>query len=402
MTTQDLGQEFVHLALAIDEHLPGYVDAYFGPQEWKTEVAQQGKASLPDLTERVARLANDISQSDDLNAQRKDFLSRQVTAMKMSLRLLAGESVSLAEEVHALYDVQPQWKDESEFEQSQRELDELMPGHGSLAERIDAWKKSFEITMDTIQALLPYMLDVLRAKTRAKFDLPESESFHVEFVSDQPWSAYNWYLGNCRSRIDINTDLPMRIYILPGLLAHEAYPGHHTELSIKEHKLIREKGYLENYVNLINSPSCVVAEAIATSALETIFTEEELENWFRSELLPRAGLTHINASQITAYFKAFDKMAGLTGNAAFMLHDQKKSANEIIAYLQKYGLNTEKEAQQSIKFITNPLYRSYIFTYHIGYDMLKDLFAKKDRHTYFKRLLEEPVTPSQIREWIQN
>lgn len=402
MTQPDLGQEFVLLALAIDEHLPGYVDAYFGPQEWKASVATDGKLPLPDLTERAARLAKDIAQADEMDAQRRDFLSRQVTAMQMSLRLLAGETVSLAEEVRALYDVQPQWKDESNFEVAQRELDALLPGSSPLYERIGAWKKSLEITNETIRALLPHILDVLRERTRAKFDLPETESFDVEFVSDQPWSAYNWYLGNCRSRIDINTDLAMKLYILPGLLAHEAYPGHHTELSIKEHKLIRDQGYVENYVNLINSPSCVVAEAIATAALETVFSDEELEDWFRSELLPRAGLPQMDASRIMAYIKGSDKFSGLTGNAAFMLHDQKKSEDEIIAYIRKYGLQSEKEAKQGVKFISNPLYRSYTFTYHIGYDILKDLFARKDRDTYFRRLLQEPVTPTQIREWINN
>ena len=402
MVEQDLGQEFVRLALAIDEHMPGYVDAYFGPQEWKDAVVQDGKLPLPHLTERAAQLATDISQADGMDAQRRDFLSRQVTAMQMSLRLLAGETVSLADEVHALYDVRPQWKDESNFEAAQRQLDEILPGSGPLQERISAWKKSFEITNETIRALLPHILDVLRNRTRAKFDLPEIESFDVEFVSDQPWSAYNWYLGNCRSRIDINTDLPMKLYILPGLVAHEAYPGHHTELSIKEHKLIQEKGYVENYVNLINSPSCVVAEAIATAALEVVFSDEELQDWLRAELLPRAGLTPMDAGRIIDYTRALEKISGLTGNAAFMLHDQKKSEDEIIAYVRRYGLQSEREAQQGLKFISNPLYRSYTFTYHIGYDILKELFAKKDRDTCFKRLLEEPVTPSQMQGWINS
>jgi hypothetical protein len=402
MTGQDLGKEFVCLALAIEGHLPGYVDAYFGPDEWKAESTQDGEIPLRDLTERVARLSNDVSEADDLDAQRRDFLARQLTAMQMSLRLLSGETVSLAEEVQALYDVSPQWKDESNFEQAHRDLDEVFPGSGSLHERRKAWKSSLEIPTNKVRELLPYIMDTLRERTRRKFDLPAGESFTVEFVSDQPWSAYNWYLGNARSRIDINTDLPMTIYTLPALIAHEAYPGHHTELSIKEQKLIREKGYVENYVNLINSPSCVVAEGIATAALETVFSDEELEDWFRSELLPRAGLAHRDARNIMAFFKATEKISGLSGNAAFMLHDQKKSAEEIIAYSQKYGLFSDKEAKQGMKFISNPLYRSYTFTYHVGYDMLKQLFAKKDRDTYFKRLLEEPVTPSQIQDWIDN
>lgn len=402
MTKMDPGEEFVHLVLAVDEHLPGYVDAFFGPADWQTESKAAGKRPLAELTEQAARLAQDIAQAADMDAQRRDFLSRQLTAMQMSLRLLAGDTVSLAEEVHALYDVQPTWKDEANFDEGHKDLDQLLPPGESLAERNIAWKKSLEVSTDKVRELLPHIMDTLRERTLKKFSLPAEESFSVEFVSDQPWSAYNWFLGNARSRIDINTDLPMKISVLPSLIAHEAYPGHHTELSMKEQRLVTEKGWMENVVNVINSPTCVVAEGIATSALETVFSDAELEDWFRSELLPRAGLAHIDARQLMAFFKVADKMSGLTGNAAFMLHDQKKSEDEVCAYLQKYGLLTEREARQSIKFISNPLYRSYTFTYHIGYDILKELFAKKDRDTYFKKLLEEPVTPGQIQEWINS
>jgi len=234
-----------------------------------------------------------------------------------------------------------------------------------------------------------------------KFSLPKNESFVVEFVSNQPWSAYNWYLGEFKSRIDINTDLPLRVGALAGLIAHEAYPGHHTELSIKEATLIRHRNYREHVLTLINSPSCVIAEGIATSALETLLTDQELEDWYRDEILPRAGMTHIDPKKILEVSRAGEKLSGLWGNAAFMFHDQKQSADEVISYLQKYEMSTEEEANKAIQFISNPLYRSYIFTYHIGHDLLQELFTYGNRDKYFARLLEEPVTPSQIREWIK-
>jgi hypothetical protein len=392
---------FVKLALAIDEHLPGYVDSFFGPTEWKSQAKQNGKLPLPDLTEQTARLATDISQADSLDSQRKDFLARQVTAMQMSLRLLSGEKVSLAAEVQALYDVQPAWKDESNFEAAHRELDKALPAGNSLQERMQAWNRSFELSVEKVREVLPFIIKRLRDLTHAKFNLPKGESFALEFVSNQPWGAYNWYLGKYKSRIDLNTDLPIKVNALAGLIAHEGYPGHHTELSIKEAKLIRQRHYQEHALTLINAPSCVIAEGIATTALETVMAESEMEAWYREEILPRAGLTDIDPKQLMEVDLARRKMSGMVGNAAFMLHDQDKSEIEITLYLQKYGLYTEREAQQSLKFISNPLYRSYIFTYHIGYDLLKELFSHGDRDLYFRRLLEEPVTPQQIREWIR-
>lgn len=404
MTVEDgqFGEEFVRLALAINEHLPGYVDSYFGPDAWAQEVKQAGKLPLENLTSRAERLADDIARADGPDPQRMDFLTRQVHAIQMSLRLLDGENVSLAEEVHALYDIQPQWKDEATFREAQQELDQLLPGEGPLQDRLDRWKRSLEIPIDMVNELLPYITDRLRELTRRKFRLPEQESFTLDFVSNEPWSAYNWYLGEYRSRIAINTDLPLRVNALAALIAHEGYPGHHTELSIKEAKLVRRLNYKEHLVTLINSPSCVIAEGIATTALEVVLSDEELEEWYREEILPRAARSNIDAATIVQVRRSAEKLNSLSGNAAFMLHDQKKSTEEIQAYLQEYGLLTEKEASQRIKFISNPLYRSYTFTYHVGYDLLQELFMHGKRDHYFARLLEEPVTPSQIRQWILN
>jgi len=396
-----LDEEFVRLALAINEHLPGYIDSYFGPGEWDQQARQAGKLPLPDLTRRVDQLALNVSQVNDWDAQRKDFLAHQVSAMQMSLRLLAGEDVSLVEEAEALYDIQPTWKDEAYFIEYQKWLDEILPKGGSLNTRLENWEKSLEIPIDKASGLLPFITSTLRELAHKKFNLPKDESFIVEFVSDQPWMAYNRYLGEYKSRIEINSDLPMQVNSLLTTIAHEGYPGHHTELSVKEAKLIRQKDYYEHLVTVINSPWCVIAEGIATSALETLLTDQELEDLYREEILPRAEMTQIDIKTMLEISRAKRKIRDLWGNAAFMLHDQKKSTDEIVAYLQKYELSTEQEANRAIRFMSGPLDRSYIFTYTAGYDLLKELFTHVNRDKHFARLLEEPVTPSQIREWIQ-
>ena len=399
---QPLSEEFVRLALAIEEHVPGYLDAYYGPDEWMQEAKQAGKLPQTELAERTDRLAREVDQVSDWDMQRKDFLAAQLRAMQMSLRLLSGEKVSLTEEVQALYDVTPEWKDESIFVEAYKQLDELLPAGGSLKERLERWNTSLRLPLEKIKELLPVIADRLRDCTREKFDLPEGETFHVEFVSDEPWMAYNWYQGDYQSRIDINTDIPTQINGLTVLMAHEGYPGHHTERCIKDAKLIRQRNYLEHVAVLINAPSCVISEAIATTALDTILTQAELTDWYREELLPRAGLAHIDPRIMMEITRAEREIESIAGNAVFMLHDQNKSPQEIISYMQQHGLSTEEDAEHLIKFISDPLGRSYIFTYYVGKDLLDALFAGRDRDRYFKRLLEEPVTPGQVREWIRS
>ena len=73
-----------------------------------------------------------------------------------------------------------------------------------------------------------------RARAAHLFGLPGDEDLRVSLVRDQPWGAYNWYDGGLRSRVDINTDLPIRASDLVHTVAHETFPGHHLEHAWKE------------------------------------------------------------------------------------------------------------------------------------------------------------------------
>jgi hypothetical protein len=397
-TTPDtIAERYVKLGLALDAHLPDFVDAYYGPVEWREAIDAQPVSEL-------VREANDLSAAiaadASMDTQRRDFLARQMRAIQTCLRPLQGESLSLAEEAAGLYDITPAWTDEAIFEEAHRALDDLLPSGGSLAERMAERRKALEIPVEQVKSMLAEICDELRRRTRSRFPLPEDEAFEVEFVKDRPWSGYNWYLGGCRSRIDINTDLPLRIAHLSGLLAHEGYPGHHTELANKEIRLVRERGWIEHTIALINSPSCVIAEGIATRALEVLMSAQERIDW-QAELFRRAGYTHLDAWREDAIDEVGRKLIGIGGNAAFLLHDRGASDDEVIAYIQRYRLATSEEARKTLAFLKAPRNRSYIFTYHYGGELLDALFAAKgDRDAWFTRLLTEPVTPGQIRAWI--
>jgi hypothetical protein len=399
------GQKYVQLALSIDQHVPGYVDAYFGPVEWKAQIDDQGARPVHVLAGEVAELNAAIDDATDMQPQRKDFLARQVKAMHTTLRILQGEKLSLVEEAEGCFDITPTWTDEAVYKDAHQTLEELLPLGGSLSERMALRKKSTEISVVQTEELVPFVMEHLQSLTRARFPIPEEETFEQKFVSNQSWGAYNWYLGHCHSRIEINTDLPLHIVGLPGLtglLAHEGYPGHHTELANKETKLFQEAGYTEHCLTLINAPSCVVSEGMATCALEVLMSAEEQVAWLSDELLPRAGFGRLDARRELAINKAQRKLAGVLPNAAFLLHEQGVDARGVGDYIQKYGLESEVEARKAVEFLSTPLYRSYAFTYYCGSGMLRTLFEKKgNRDHWYTRLLTEPVTPHQIRRWIE-
>ena len=401
LSDESIPQRFVQLALELDKHLPGNVDAYFGPPEWKAASAARGPQPIEELARQAARLAADIDQESNLDDQRRDYLARHVTAMQTSLRLLQGETLPLAEEATLLFDITPAWIDEREFEEARRLLDDLLPPGPSLHERLAQRKHATEITYAQVAPLLPVITAQLRQLTHARFPLPADETFEVYPVSNQPWRAYNWYLGGGRSRIEINTDLPLHVTGLAVLIAHEGYAGHHTELTLKEMQLLRAQGRSEHCLVFLNAPSCVIAEGIAVRALDALLTSAEQIRWHADEIFPRAGFTHLDAAREHAISRAIDQLDDVWDNAAFLLHDQQQSPAEVSAYFQRYGLRTEKEAAKAVEFLSDPLSRSYVFTYGYGGKLLDALFAAKgNAAAWFTRLLTEAVTPSQVRAWL--
>lgn len=398
-SSDNIAERYIRLGLALGAHLPGYVDAYYGPLGWRSEIEAAGPRPVVGLAEEADDLARAIAAAE-MDAGRRDFLARQVRAMQCSLAALSGVTFGLADEAERLYDITPTWTDESVFAEAHHALADLLPPGDSLAERMATRRKALEIPVEQVRALLGEITAELRRRTRARFPLPEDESFEVQFVKDQPWGGYNWYLGDCRSRIDINTDLPLRIAHLTGLLAHEGYPGHHTELANKELQLAQRRGWIEHTIALINSPSCVIAEGIATRALEVLMGEDERIAW-QAELFRRAGYAHLDARREHAIDETMRGLVGVGGNAAFLLHDRGAGDDEVVAYIQRWRLAMPEEARKTLAFLTAPRNRSYIFTYHYGGALLDALFAARgDRDAWFTRLLTEPVTPGRIRGWI--
>jgi hypothetical protein len=395
----NIARDYILLAFAIDRHIPGYIDAYFGPEEVKAEALSRDKVAIATLSREAARLAQAIAESE-FETQRAEFLTAQVIAMQTTLRLLQGEHLPLAQEVELLYGLAPEWVDESRFEEAHRQLDALLPPGENLAARMTAYKKAAEVSVDAALPLLNEIRLRLRTLARQRFSLPTAEDFELVMVTDKPWSGYNWFLGKSRSRIEINTDLPLRATNFLTLMAHEGYPGHHTELSFKETRLLHEKNWQEHGIALINTPSCSISEGIANCALDTLLTAEEQLAW-EIDLFARAGLK-LDAAWASQVRTAFKPLTRITGNAAFLLYEQGRSKEDVAAYIEKWGLSSPVEARKSVEFISHPLYRSYIFNYTLGVDLLERLFeVKGNRQTWFTRLLTEPITPRMIVRWIE-
>ena len=393
-TLDPFGADYLRLTLEIDKHIDGYLDAYYGPLSLRDEVRSAPLRLPADLLADVDRLEETIPAGDPTRAL---FLAATLRAIECTVRMLAGETFDYLEEAHRLYDIRPQLAPESRLLAAHDALDSLLPESrgGSLAERLTAWRKRYEIEATRALVLLELAREETRRRTAAFVELPDDEGVEVRLTSGQPWSAYNWYLGGGRSLIEFNTDLPLNALNLLGTFAHEGYPGHHTEATLKEIELYLRRGYAEQAAMLLHSPAAVIAEGIATTALEIIFPDGSHHDWDAEVLMPAAGLPVEPglAERLRRISTAADALRYVNGNAAILYHTGLINKAGAIDYVQTYGLTTPERAAKSVSFFTHPLFRSYVFTYSIGYDLIADA---ADPVATFGRLLTEQVLPSEL------
>lgn len=392
MQLDAFGQAYLRLTLEIDKHIDGYIDAYLGPAELKAEVKAGEKRPAAALLDDLAHLCTLIPTADPA---RHAFLVAELRAIECTLDILNGQPPSYLDEVRRIYDINPQQVDEAEFAAAHRELDILLPGSGSLAERIEADRKRFEIPTEQALSLLEMVLAECRGRTRQLIELVEGEAIELRLTKDQPWGAYNWFLGNSRSLVEFNTDLPTSALGLLNTMAHEGYPGHHTEHQLKEKHLLRGKGYAEYASFLLHSPTAVIAEGIATTAQEIIFPGETAHQFNAELLLPAAGISGVTAEELSRKSQASRALRTVSNNAAILYHTGQLDQAQTLDYIQTYALANPRRAQQSFRFMTNPLFRSYLFTYTEGYALIEQA-AQGDKTPLFKRLLLEPILPSQL------
>ena len=388
--------EYVRLGLRFDRLERGFVDAYTGDPRLRAQVEDEPAPTPTRLRDQARALLAELDAAG-LPEDRAEFLRGQLTGLECTARKMSGEPVGFVDEVAGYFEVDVTLGDPAEYAGAHAELETLLPGSGSLAERYAAHRRREECPPDRLEAAVHALSSALRDKVRGSYGLPEAETVRYEVVTDKPWSGFNYYEGDYRSRVAINADLPHRLSQLAHLVAHESYPGHHTEHCRKERGLVERADRIEHTVFLVNTPECLMAEGLADLGVEASIGE----GWgpWAAEILGDLGLRfdgHL-AERISAAAAPLNRVRQ---DAAVLLHDRGADADEVTAYIQRWSLVSAERAAQQLRFLTHPLWRAYISTYVEGFDLLSRWLAARpagqslaDR---FLRLLDEPLTPRRV------
>jgi hypothetical protein len=398
-----LAERYVKTVLALGQHDKDYVDAYYGPPEWKRE-AEVSKVALDAIATQARGLRADLAKQpagdDEMSRLRHQYLDRQLASLEARIRIVKGERLSFDEESKALYDAVAPTNSTAHFQRILDTLDKRFPGQGSLAARYESWRRPFVIPREKLDSVFQIAIKAGRERMAKHVQLPAAERFTVEYVTNKTWSGYNWYQGDFRSLIQVNTDLPIYVDRAIDLACHEGYPGHHVYNALLEKNLVRDRGWVEFTVYPLFSPQSLIAEGTANYGIEVAFPGRERVDFERTVLFPAAGLDPAKAAEYYEVQALVEQLAYAGNEAARGYLDGKMQAAEAAAYLEKYALYSPERARQRVRFIEQ--YRSYVINYNLGKDMVQRYIESRGgtagnparRWAEFAALLSSPRLPS--------
>jgi hypothetical protein len=399
-TLDEAAEDYVRLALEIDTHERGYVDAYFGPAEWKMQ-AEANPRSVAELKEAADSLSETFDAAatgtdDPAVQQRARFLATHTKSARARLDMIEGARFPFADEAERIFGLRPIVQPLESYEPVIAQVEALLPGDGTLAERVDAFRARYAIPPERLPSVIAEGIAECRRRTAPHVRLPEGESFALSFVTDKVWSAYNWYQGANKSLIEINTDVPIFIDRAVFLGCHEGYPGHHLQ-GIHRERRYRELGWAEFSVMPLYAPIALLYEGAADFGVDLAFSAEERARFERDVLYPLAGLDPATAPAYDALRQAMDALAGVRVTIAAMLLDGEINRTRAVELSQRFELLSPERAERSIRFIEAA--RSYVINYVTGEELVRN-FVEMDggddvaaRWSAFERVSAEPTLP---------
>jgi hypothetical protein len=400
---EEFGEKYLRTALEINKHFEGYVDSYFGPTSLKKEVEKSPPQDITILREELESLGDLICE----DGRRKEYLEKCLKSMDTTLRIIREEELELYDEIKGLFDVRPHLMSEEDIAKMRETLQDILTKDNNnddscLYQLYREWAEQFRLNKKALSKAMTLTLEEVKARSSDLFPLVEGEEVQLNFTKNQPWKAYNYYMGNSTSKIDVNLDYPYYAFEIPRIIAHETYPGHHLLMQLREKILYHEKGYSEAAVCTLQSPLNVIAEGSANLAGEIIFPDDELHHWLVEILFPEIdiSLTSEERDKFYQVLETADHLMmpemsfNIITNTTINYYNGKLDKKEAINYLKEYGLVSAETSASLMEMIETPLFRSYTTIYSEGYHLVKNYVNSGNPQKRFKNLLTENILPS--------
>ena len=96
-----VAERYAHLVLALGQHDPDYVDAFYGPGAWKTQAEKEKKslgaigAEAAELSAALAKTPDAAASGEEMLKLRREYLQKQVAALAARVRDVEGRKIKV-------------------------------------------------------------------------------------------------------------------------------------------------------------------------------------------------------------------------------------------------------------------------------------------------------------------
>ena len=379
----EVGVAYLEIALRLRKLAPWLVEDYHGPSDLAAAVDAAPSEGPVELAEHVRAVRRTLDGAG-LDEDRRAWFDAQLAALDTVLAVLAGERFGYRELVERCHGVLPTFVPESVFAAAHAQLAEVLPGRGDVRTRYQRWAVGQQVQPERLLAGLHALSEELRRRTDELVGLPAGEKVTFELVRDQPWAGYAEYLGDLRTHVRINTDLPITSPFLLELASHEAYPGHHTESVCKDDPLIR-RGHVELGVYLYPTPQALLSEGIAEVALEALLGQHVDE--IAVQCLRPLGIPY--DTDVAAVLRQAEKtLMPITANIAMLL-DDGSTFDEVSAYAHRWMIHSDAWVSETLSALVSRRWPPLESCYPEGLALCRTYIAGDPAR--FSRLLHEQL-----------
>ncbi|WP_242693065.1 hypothetical protein [Sabulibacter ruber] len=408
-TLDALAERYVKTLMQLGQYDADIVDAYYGPEEWKPTQPKRDTLPAAEFLREFRTIQQSLAQMETarfsaLDKKRVAMFQKQVVAAITKVEMMQGKKLPFDEEAQLLYDATPPHYAFSHFDSLLHSLNQELPGQGDLAQRWATYQKQFVIPKEKLNVVFKAAINEARKRTIAHYPLPANENFTVEYVTNKPWSGYNYFKGNGYSLIQINTDFPIQIERAIDLACHEGYPGHHVFNALLEQELVKKRGWKEFSIYPLFSPQSLIAEGSANYGIQVAFPAQERLQFEKEVLFTLAGLNPTGAERYYAILEKIGQLNFAGNEIARHYLNGHISREQAADLLVKYNFYQKDKALQRTRFMDR--YRSYVINYNLGQELVRKhveaLGGTPDqpekRWEVFRELLSNPYTASMLQK----
>jgi hypothetical protein len=384
-----LGAEYLEVVLRLRKLVPGWVESYVGPPALADAVDNGKDVSVEDLCDAALALSERVS-SDEKEADRRVWLLAQLRAISTALLWRGGERLSYSELFERCHGARVELAPDQQFEHAHALLDRALPGQGDVATRFRAWRDTQLVPQDRLQKGLERLAGEMRHRCRDVFGLPQGEEVTWQLVSGEAWAGNADYLGQRRTLIRINAELPISSSRMLELVCHEAYPGHHTDGVCKDVGLVQAAGREELSVYAYPTPQALISEGLASHGLHALLGDEA--ETIAADCLRPIGIAHDyeTASGVRA---AEQLLLAVRSNVAMMLDDGYASA-QLRDYARTWLLDEPDQIDEAITNLEARSWLPYESCYPVGLALCRQYATANPQG--FHDLLHRQLTPADL------